>query len=281
MEGFKSEDSRLVRLFKKSRDLWKKRATEKQKKMRVMEIKIRDLSASRDNWKAKALSAQRQQEELERELENLKKKTEVTKSKELNKQSQQLMELKEQELAELRPKGHSYRVLVIETAIKFLFIGLNSLRGIAKNFEILARNWIWSTPNFNTIRQWSLRLGLYELTRQKEYRKDWIFILDMTFELGTSKCLVILGIPQEELTRIIREEKRSLQHEDVEVLSLEIMDKSPGVMILEKLRNLSERVGTPVQIISDWGSDIKKGIDLYKQDNPEVITGASQFLLFQ
>ena len=42
-------------------------------------------------------------------------------------------------------------------------------------------------------------------------------------------------------------------------------------MILEKLNNLAERVGTPVQIISDWGSDIKKGIDLYRIDNPAVI----------
>lgn len=182
------------------------------------------------------------------------------------------MELREQKRIELRMKGHSYQVVVIETAIKFLVTGLNSLRGIAKNFEILALHWIWPTPNFNTIRQWSLRLGLYELTRIKEYREDWIFILDMTIELGTLKCLVILGIPQEELTRIIQKEQRSLQHEDVEILSLDIMDKSSGVMILEKFINLAERVGKPVQIISDWGSDLKKGIDLYKQDNPGVIT---------
>jgi hypothetical protein len=93
----------------------------------------------------------------------------------------------------------------------------------------------------------------------------------MTIELGAAKCLVILGISQEKLTRIIKEEERSLQHEDVEVLSLDIMEKSPGVMILEKLNNLAKRVGTPVQIISDWGSDIKKGIDLYRIDNPAVI----------
>lgn len=74
MEGFKSADSRLVRLFNNSREKWKKRAAEKQKKMRGMEIKIRDLSASREQWKEKALSAQEQHERLERELEELKKK---------------------------------------------------------------------------------------------------------------------------------------------------------------------------------------------------------------
>lgn len=74
MEGFKSTDRRLVQLFNNSREKWKKRAAEKQKKMRGMEIKIRDLSASRELWKEKAILAQEQQEKLERELEECKKK---------------------------------------------------------------------------------------------------------------------------------------------------------------------------------------------------------------
>jgi predicted nucleic acid-binding Zn-ribbon protein len=73
MEGFKSDDSRLVKLFSNSREKWKKRVAEKQKRMRGMEVKIRDLSASRELWKEKALSAQEQHEQLERELEELKK----------------------------------------------------------------------------------------------------------------------------------------------------------------------------------------------------------------
>jgi hypothetical protein len=74
MEGFKSADSRLVRLFKKSREQWKTRAAEKQKKMRGMEIRIRDLSASREQWKEKALLFQKEQERLAIELDELKKK---------------------------------------------------------------------------------------------------------------------------------------------------------------------------------------------------------------
>ena len=271
MEGFKSSDKRLVRLFQKSRDQWKKRAAEKQKKMRAMEIKLRDVSVSRDQWKMKAMAAQRQQEEFKKELEELKKNSEKSKSKEQKEPSHNLAGLKNQEQAELRPKGHNYLVYVIQIAIKFLVLGLNSLRGIEKNFEILAEDCSWSTPNFNTVRQWSLRLGLYELTRQKEYRKDWIFILDMTIELGVNKCLVVLGISQEKLSQIIEKEGRSLYHKDVEVLGLEILEKSSGEVILEKLNNLAEQVGTPVQIVSDWGSDIKKGIDLYRQKNPSVI----------
>ncbi len=50
--------------------------------------------------------------------------------------------------------------------------------------SVLAQFWEWPKPDFSSIRQWGLRLGLYELNREKEYRQDWIFILDMTVELG-------------------------------------------------------------------------------------------------
>jgi hypothetical protein len=48
----------------------------------------------------------------------------------------------------------------------------------------------------------------------------------MTIELGVAKCLIILGIAQDKLNKIIKQEKRSLQHKDVEVLSIEILKKS-------------------------------------------------------
>lgn len=74
MEGFKSSEERLSRLFKKSRDNWKENAAEKQKKLRYLEVKVRDLSISRDSWKAKAYSAFEELRQLRLELEELKKK---------------------------------------------------------------------------------------------------------------------------------------------------------------------------------------------------------------
>ncbi|MDZ8106340.1 MAG: hypothetical protein RM338_12065 [Nostoc sp. DedQUE12a] len=58
MQEFKSPSSRLARLFRKGRDNWKLRALEKQKKLRALEIKVRDLSASRDYWKNRAKIAE-------------------------------------------------------------------------------------------------------------------------------------------------------------------------------------------------------------------------------
>ena len=58
MQEFKSPVSRLARLFRKGRDNWKEKALEKQKKIRSLEIKVRDLSASREQWKKRALAAE-------------------------------------------------------------------------------------------------------------------------------------------------------------------------------------------------------------------------------
>jgi hypothetical protein len=209
--------------------------------------------------------------EIRKRSRRIEKKTKLAKSPPVKRTNDEGVELRKRELEESRPDRHSYLTYTIFLAIQFLISGLNSFRGIAKTFEILAIHQPDKSPNFNTIRQWVLRLGLYELNRSKEYRLDWIFIVDMTIEIGKNKCLVILGIPQEKLELIINKEARSLQHQDVEVLSLEILDTTVGTIILEKLNNLAQRVGTPIQIVSDRGSDIKKGIDLYLKDNPMTI----------
>ena len=65
---------------------------------------------------------------------------------------------------------------------------------------------------------------------------------------GCAKCLVMLGISQQKLTQIIHQEMRGLQHLDVEVLALEVMEQSAGILIAEKLRNLALIVGTPMQM---------------------------------
>lgn len=55
---FKSPTSRLARLFRAGRDNWKEKALEKQKKLRALEVKVRDVSASREYWKNRAIAAE-------------------------------------------------------------------------------------------------------------------------------------------------------------------------------------------------------------------------------
>jgi len=59
MSEFKSPPSRLARLFRAGRDNWKEKALEKQKRLRALEIKVRDLLASREYWKKRAMAAEK------------------------------------------------------------------------------------------------------------------------------------------------------------------------------------------------------------------------------
>ena len=74
IEKFKSPVSRLARLFKKSRDNWKEKALKKQKKLRALEIKVRDLSISREQWKNRAKEAEEKLRQLSASQEKGQKK---------------------------------------------------------------------------------------------------------------------------------------------------------------------------------------------------------------
>ena len=74
MKGYKSSETRLVKIFKDGREKWKRRALSKQKKLRAMEIKVRDISLSREKWKEKAQKLEAGLKEKEEEIEELKKK---------------------------------------------------------------------------------------------------------------------------------------------------------------------------------------------------------------
>ncbi|MHC5754622.1 MAG: hypothetical protein ACYTXF_29105 [Nostoc sp.] len=128
-----------------------------------------------------------------------------------------------------------------------------------------------ATPSFSSVRKWLGRIGLYELTRQKEYRDDWIFIVDLTVELGNEKGLVVLGVPEQLLIEEVFPSRRGLQYQDVQILGLEIMRSTKGELIEEKLTEITRKCGCPKQIIADRGSDIQRGIKLYQQNNPDVI----------
>ena len=105
-------------------------------------------------------------------------------------------------------------------------------------------------------------------------------IIDMTIELGTAKCLVIVGIPQAHLPSAkagrdrlqdIDNNSFVLQHQRVKILSIEVLTTVTGEGINNKLEALSKKVGIPRQMIADQGSDIKKGIELFQQKHKDTI----------
>ena len=114
------------------------------------------------------------------------------------------------------------------------------------------------TPSHVTIRNWTLKVGYYELMRPKEYAEDWVIILDHSISFGKDKIFVVLGIREEDLKKL----NRPLQYSDLEILCEIPMSESNGILVSEILNNLQKEIGTILYAVGDYGSDLKKGLCL-------------------
>lgn len=244
MQGFKSSVERLVRLFKKSRDNWRAKALERQRRIRALEVTVRDLKQSRDAWRARALG----------QRDNAADHPPA----EASEPEEQKPPVERQEAAQ-----HQYPVPTIQLSLRLVVEAYTSLRGTCKVLELLAT----AAPSFVSVQVWLYRCGLYLLNRPLERREDWILIVDHTLELGVQKCLVIVGIPEAELTR----NGYSPTHRALQLMALEVSATSSGEQVAEQLERVQRQVGGVVQVISDHGADLRKGIKLFQHRHPEVI----------
>lgn len=144
-------------------------------------------------------------------------------------------------------------------AIQLVTSGLLSLRGASYVFKLFNPWFDGGTPCHTVIQNWVMRLGLYNLKKPKEKRDDWVYILDHTIEFGQKKCLLILGITLEKF----RKNKHKITHQDVEVLGIDIETKADSLSVKESLKKCAKKTGVPIQIISDHGSNLWKGINDY------------------
>ena len=257
---FKSSYSRLARLFEKSRDDWRTKANTRRKENRLLELKVRDLEISRAKWKEKALAAADAQKPRTDKAEE---EAEEHEEKETN---ASLVDVS----PSIPPIRHHYPVSTIQLAIQTQVDCLVSLRGTEKVFDLFSPflpDTMQEVPDHSTVQNWTQRLGLFLLNQPVVRRDDWVFVLDHFLERGVTKCLVILGIPHSELAKC----GYSPSHKSMQLLALEVVEHSTGEKVLESLEKLSQQVGKPVQIVTDHGSDLRKGIGLFCETRPETI----------
>ncbi len=122
--------ARQVRYFKSSRDNWRKKAEEKQAKIRVLEQRVRDLEKSREQWKSKA----KQSEERIKELE--KKTSKEGKTKEETQENCQL----------IRVPSHHYCLTTIKISIQQVILSRNSYRAVEMNLKLLSKDFEIGSP---------------------------------------------------------------------------------------------------------------------------------------
>jgi hypothetical protein len=122
-------------------------------------------------------------------------------------------------------------------------------------------------PCAETIRLWLLRVGLYLLGRPLPVCRDWVYLLDLSIQLGQHKCLVVLGIPLSKF----RQKGAPMTHHDVHVLGVQVLTSCTGEIVHQHLTELSKRTTAPVQVVSDHGNDVLKGVRLFRGDFEQTI----------
>ena len=152
---------------------------------------------------------------------------------------------------------HHYSGLQIFIWIALVTVAATHMRGASRAMELIFThlNISLPTPSWFSGRLWLMRLGYYKLNRVKEKADDWIWIIDHSVQIGTEKCLIILGIRLKNLPK-----DRALTYNDVEPIELVPVKKSSGDIVYQQLEEASEKTGIPREIISDEGPDIKSGI---------------------
>ena len=164
--------------------------------------------------------------------------------------------------------SHTYSIKLIYIWCEFILAGAISLRSSSRVLSIILKDYygeLATIPSWYTGRLWLIRLGYYKLNREKEKADDWIWIIDHSVQIGSTKCFVILGIRLSNLP-----DNRSLKYDDVEPIELLPVEKSNGEIVYEQLEATTEKTGIPRAIVGDYGSDIKKGIEIFCEYHNET-----------
>jgi hypothetical protein len=153
-------------------------------------------------------------------------------------------------------------------SLKLVLEAGSSLRGAAAAMLLFVRQGFASfgVPCVSTIRSWLLRVGHYALSRPLDRTRPWLWLTDHTIQIGTLKILVILGCPMDQIPF----GRRALQLSDLQLVALVPMEKSNGALVEAELEQAVQRTGPPCQIVSDQGSDLRKGIAEFQNGYPRT-----------
>lgn len=144
-----------------------------------------------------------------------------------------------------------YTLWVVFTCLRMVLEGAIAMRASARLSALM----LGSAPAHTTVRWWLLRLGYYKLMRPKP-KGTWIWLVDHSIQMGTTKVLVIAGVLQEKLPPI----GQALTLRDLEPLAVLPVTTSNGPVVDQQLQDVVRLTGVPRAILADQGSDLKAGI---------------------
>lgn len=164
---------------------------------------------------------------------------------------------------------HQYSVGQIALTLQLMATANVSLQAVARIMKILHPVFeeTIETPHWTTGRWWLLRLGYYALCRPKVLADDWVWMADHSTQAGQQRCLLILGIRLSALPPA----GQCLRLEHMEVIGLDLVEKSDKQVVAQQLCAAAEKTGVPRAILHDNGGDLAGGIALFEKKHPSTV----------
>ncbi len=233
-----SYERKELKRAKESKENWKAKAMDRNKKLRAEKVKTRDLEKSRDMWKQKYLD-------------------------EKEKSRQNSLPAVSSNTIDPPSDSNFIQMVMISVCINLTInccVSFRSIPKILKLFKNLLNTFgikfDFKIPHFTTVIRWTLRVGAFLLSKAENHPLgQWICVMDHTIQVGKKKAFVVLKVPIEAMERI-----GALTLNDVDVLYVKVQDQWNGKIVQDILHQLFSRVGFPLQVVMDGGPDLNKGI---------------------
>jgi len=228
------------------------------------------LRKSRDNWKQKAVDRAELIREMRKKINRMSSKIislEATLKKRITGLSIENGNL--QAICKTRNDGNIICLqeaafiralcVILTTSAILSFRAVSRILSLLSNLGVISFNW---TPHFTSIINWTLRAGMANLWNVTPCIDPWVAILDCSIGIGTRKALVVLRVS------LIALQKKggAIGLDDCECIGIEIAHSWNGSSVETSLNKIFEKAGKPLAILKDKGSDLKKGVVLWRQN---------------
>lgn len=149
------------------------------------------------------------------------------------------------------------------SCVMMVIEGTVSFRAVPRIWGVLQRlGWVQlQIPHFTSVIHWTLRAGMTIYNAVGPTDEPWIAVIDCSIDIGTRKALVVLRVP----LAALHQKQDAIGLRDCECIGLKIATRWNGPLVKDALVDIFGKAGMPRAIIKDGGTDIKSGVELYRE----------------
>ena len=158
-----------------------------------------------------------------------------------------------------------YSILFSAKIVCTFILTFGTFRGLSRTLRSLREVELFkvsSLPCANSIINWSMRAGLGKLQAVEKVDEEFIIIVDHWIGKGTQKIFAALRLLKSDYDKLTKE-KRAISLKNLELVKIKVMESANAQTNYQCLKEIFEKIGDPLAVLCDEGSDLVSAITLY------------------